>query len=190
MSPEIRALSLRKRPSERRPKPASKMRGSCRNAPQRRRSTPGALAANRSSCSASTPTPILSAVLPMHPPQRSSGQQGRRARRPWRRPRALRPAFGCRAQQLRLATQALEPARGTIARRLDALRTLLAALADRDQLGLELPAALDSQAGPHRFRFCEPMNCLSVAGGASGGPHRGQRPSKTPRQDIVSREAL
>ena len=50
------------------------------------------------------------------------------------------------AQQLRLAAEALEPARGALARALDALQALLAALADRDQLGLDLPAALDRQA--------------------------------------------
>ena len=50
------------------------------------------------------------------------------------------------AQQLRLAAEALQPARGTIARALDALQALLAALADRDQLGLDLAAALDRQA--------------------------------------------
>ena len=50
------------------------------------------------------------------------------------------------AQQLRLAAQALQPAGGAIARALDALQALLAALADRDQLGLDLPAALDRQA--------------------------------------------
>ena len=50
------------------------------------------------------------------------------------------------AQQLRLAAQVLEPARGLAARGLDALQALLAALADRDQLGLDLAAALDRQA--------------------------------------------
>ena len=50
------------------------------------------------------------------------------------------------AQQLRLAAEALQPAGGTLARALDALQALLAALADRDQLGLDLPAALDRQA--------------------------------------------
>jgi hypothetical protein len=47
------------------------------------------------------------------------------------------------AQQLRLATEALQPARGALARGLDALQALLATLADRDQLGLDLAAALD-----------------------------------------------
>ena len=50
------------------------------------------------------------------------------------------------AQQLRLAAEALQPAGGALARALDALQALLAALADRDQLGLDLPAALDRQA--------------------------------------------
>jgi hypothetical protein len=49
------------------------------------------------------------------------------------------------AQQLGLAAQILEAARGLAAGRLDALQALLAALADRDQLGLDLPAALDRQ---------------------------------------------
>jgi hypothetical protein len=74
-------------------------------------STPEALAANRSSCSASTPTPILSAVLPIasaaeiersisapRPPTRRGADQ-----------RATERA-DARAQQLRLAAEALEPA--------------------------------------------------------------------------------
>jgi hypothetical protein len=48
-----------------------------------------------------------------------------------------------RAQQLRLAAEALQPTRRTIACALDALQALLAALADRDQLGLDLAAALN-----------------------------------------------
>jgi hypothetical protein len=47
------------------------------------------------------------------------------------------------AQQLRLATEALQSARGALACALDALQALLAALAHRDQLGLDLPTALD-----------------------------------------------
>jgi len=50
------------------------------------------------------------------------------------------------AQQLRLAAEPLEPTRSALARALDALQALLAALADRDQLGLDLAAALDRQA--------------------------------------------
>ena len=49
------------------------------------------------------------------------------------------------AQQFRLAAEPLEPARGALARALDALQALLAALADRDQLGLDLAAALDRE---------------------------------------------
>jgi hypothetical protein len=41
------------------------------------------------------------------------------------------------AQQLRLAAKSLQPARGALAARLDAVQALLAALADRDQLGLQ-----------------------------------------------------
>ncbi len=51
-----------------------------------------------------------------------------------------------RAQQIRLAAKALQPAGGALARALDALQALLAALADRDQLGLDLAPALDRQA--------------------------------------------
>jgi hypothetical protein len=43
------------------------------------------------------------------------------------------------AQQLRLAAEALQPTRRLIARGLDALQALLAALAHRDQVGLDLP---------------------------------------------------
>jgi hypothetical protein len=50
------------------------------------------------------------------------------------------------AQQLRLAAEALELARGALARALDALQALLPALADRNQLGLDLAAALDREA--------------------------------------------
>jgi hypothetical protein len=57
---------------------------------------------------------------------------------------AQRPDTG--TQQLRLATEAVEPAGGAIAYALDALEALLAALADRDQLGLDLATALDRQA--------------------------------------------
>ncbi len=49
------------------------------------------------------------------------------------------------AQQLRLPAQVLEPAGGFAARRPDALQALLATLADRNQLGLDLAAALDRQ---------------------------------------------
>jgi hypothetical protein len=51
-----------------------------------------------------------------------------------------------RAQQLRLPAEAPQPARGTLTCPLDALQALLTALADRDQLGLDLPAALDREA--------------------------------------------
>jgi hypothetical protein len=50
------------------------------------------------------------------------------------------------AQQLGLTAQPLEPTGSTIAYGLDALQALLAALADRDQLGLDLAATLDRQA--------------------------------------------
>ena len=45
-----------------------------------------------------------------------------------------------------LAAETHKPTRGLAARGLDALQALLAALADRDQLGLDLAAALDRQA--------------------------------------------
>jgi hypothetical protein len=51
-----------------------------------------------------------------------------------------------------------QPARGTIARALDALQALLAALADRDQLGLDLTAALDRQAD--RVGLCPASHSL------------------------------
>jgi hypothetical protein len=50
------------------------------------------------------------------------------------------------AQQLCLPTEALQATGGLAAGRFDALQALLAALADRDQLGLDLPTALDRQA--------------------------------------------
>jgi hypothetical protein len=50
------------------------------------------------------------------------------------------------AGSLGLEIVALQPTRRLIARRLDALQALLAALADRDQLGLDLAAALDREA--------------------------------------------
>jgi hypothetical protein len=56
------------------------------------------------------------------------------------------------AQQLGLAAEALEPAGGPLARALDVLQALLAALADRDQLGLDLAPALDRQADGVRMR--------------------------------------
>jgi hypothetical protein len=56
------------------------------------------------------------------------------------------------ARQLRLAAKTLQPAGGALARGLDALKALLAALVDRDQLGLELAADLDRQANGVRGR--------------------------------------
>jgi hypothetical protein len=50
------------------------------------------------------------------------------------------------AQQLRLAAEPLQPTGGALARALDALQALLAALADRNQLGFDLTAALDRQS--------------------------------------------
>jgi hypothetical protein len=47
---------------------------------------------------------------------------------------------------MRFGSVALEPAGGAVARALDALQALLAALADSDQLGLDLAATLDRQA--------------------------------------------
>jgi hypothetical protein len=105
------------------------------------------LAAKRSSCSASTPTPIVSAVLPTAP----AAEIERSISVP-RPPTVVTPdqhaterANAC-AQQFRLTAEALQPTRGAFARGLDALQALLAALTDRDQLGLELAAALDREA--------------------------------------------
>jgi hypothetical protein len=53
-------------------------------------------------------------------------------------------------QQLRLAAEALQPTRRALARRLDALQALLAALADRDQLGLDLGRFLRPPGGSHK----------------------------------------
>jgi hypothetical protein len=110
-------------------------------------SIPEALAAKRSSCSASTPTPILSAVFAdrigcrdraVH--ERSEAADGRHARE-----RAAERA-DAGAQQLGLAAEVFEPTGSFVARGLDAFQALLAALADRDQLGLGVAAALDRQA--------------------------------------------
>jgi transposase InsO family protein len=68
------------------------------------------------------------------------------------------------AQQFCLATQALQPARGTIACALDALQALLAALAHRDQLGLDLAAALDRQADGVGVRASGHLSGASVCG--------------------------
>jgi hypothetical protein len=62
------------------------------------------------------------------------------------------------AQQLSLAAQVLEATRGFAAGGLDALQALLAALANRDQLGLEPASALDRESD-------------GVGTGASGRPH-------------------
>ena len=74
------------------------------------------------------------------------------------------------AQQLRLAAQILEPARGLAACGLDALQALLAALADRDQLSLDLAAALDRQAdrislsaSGHGSVFVMEIRCLRAS---------------------------
>ena len=69
------------------------------------------------------------------------------------------------AQQLRLAAEALQPARGALARALDALQALLAALADRDQLGLDLATAFDRQADRVGLRASGHGSvCLSCSG--------------------------
>ena len=82
------------------------------------------------------------------------------------------------AQQLRLAAEALQPAGGALARGLDALEALLAALADRDQLGLDLAAALDRQADRVGLRASGHDSVRVIIFGAceSGwcGPSRGQ----------------
>jgi hypothetical protein len=70
-----------------------------------------------------------------------------------------------RAQHLRLAAKPLQPAGGVLTRALDPLQALLAALADRYQLSLHLPAALDRQADGV---------CLRASGHGSA---RGSRPT-------------
>jgi hypothetical protein len=104
---------------------------------------------------------------PEHP-LRHHGRNGRSTcaaarwstKRAAKRPTVLTPISAAEradagAQQLRLAAEALQSTRGAVACALDALQALLAALADRDQLGLDLPAALDRQAN-------------RIGGGASG----------------------
>ena len=102
--------------------------------------------------SAFTPTPILSAVFPIAsaaeiersisaPSPPTVGADERAAQR-----------TDAGARQLRLAAKTLQPAGGALARGLDALKALLAALVDRDQLGLELAAAPDRQANGVRGR--------------------------------------
>jgi hypothetical protein len=103
--------------------------------------------------SAFTPTPILSAVFPI-----ASGAEIERSISAPSPPTvagaderaATRRDAG--ARQLRLAAKTLQPAGGALARGLDALKALLAALADRDQLGLDLAAAPDRQANGVRGR--------------------------------------
>jgi hypothetical protein len=92
----------------------------------------------------STPTPIVSAVFPMA--LAAEIDRSTSAHQLWRRRRARLPPCGGRCAAAPLAAKPLQPTRDALARALDALETLLAALADRDQLGLDLAAALDRQA--------------------------------------------
>ena len=77
---------------------------------------PERLGGKRSSCSASTPTPILSAVLPIRIRRRDRAIDQRRDPTDSGNARE-RAAEGADAgaQQLRLAAQALQPARGALA---------------------------------------------------------------------------
>jgi hypothetical protein len=63
------------------------------------------------------------------------------------------------AQQLRLAAEALQPPGGALARTLDALQALLAALADRDQSSAETPPA--SRSASARCRPCSRISSLT-----------------------------
>jgi hypothetical protein len=83
-------------------------------------------------------------------------------------------------QQLRLAAEPLEPARGAIARGLDALQALLAALANRDRLSLDLAAALDRQtdriglgASGHDLGFLDRWRASGRLGGTLPRPVSG-----------------
>ena len=73
------------------------------------------------------------------PPPRSSGRSARRDHRPSRRRSARRPACGCPYAAAPPGGRGSSAPRGPLARALDALQALLAALADRDQRGLDLP---------------------------------------------------
>jgi hypothetical protein len=66
------------------------------------------------------------------------------------------------AQQLGLAAQVLEPPRGLAAGGLDALQALLAALADRDQLGLDLARHPRPRGGWRRCGFVRPWFSLPI----------------------------
>jgi hypothetical protein len=109
-------------------------------------STPNAFAAKRSSCSASTPTPILSAVLPI-----ASAAEIERSTSAPRPPTVAVPIRAPPSVRIPVrSSSAWRPSPFSPpearARALDALQALLSALADRDQLSLDLAAAFDCQA--------------------------------------------
>jgi hypothetical protein len=83
----------------------------------------------------STPTPILSAVLPI-----ASDAETERSTSAARPPTMVTPASAkAGAQQLRLPAEALQSAGGALPRGLDALEALLAALADETSSALTWP---------------------------------------------------
>ena len=95
------------------------------------------------------------------------------------------------AQQLRLPAEPLQSARCALTCALDALQALLAALADRDQLGLDLPAALDGETDRVCLRASgHDSVCLSCSVGRKS-ERRGwsQGKSCTPRQPAFNRGA-
>ena len=104
-----------------------------------------------------TSTPILSAVLPIA--SAALMEQSTRAARP----PTVADACASAPPRLRMPVRSssawrpspFSPPDARSPARLDAFEALLAALADRDQLGLDLPTALDRQAD-------------GVGGGASG----------------------
>ena len=106
-----------------------------------------------------------------------------------RRSRELGQDFAGIEEQLGLATQALEPARGAIARALDALQALLAALADSHRLGLDLAAALDREADRIRVGASghDSRLCSEIAAGAARTTKDSRLPAQT-ELDAVAAE--
>jgi hypothetical protein len=128
-------------------------------------STPEALAANRSSCSASTLTPTVSAVLTMAWAAGRAVDQGGEAADPGHARERATEGANAGAQQLRLAAKPLQPARSAVARALDALKALLAALAD------EISSALDRRRIQYVW-VCGAMVQRSLDGSVRAGGRR------------------
>ena len=107
---------------------------------------PDALAAKRTSCSASRPTPILSAVLPI-----ASAAEMERSTRAARPPTVVTPISAPPSVRMPVRSSSawrprpFSPPEARSPALSIRVRALLAALVDRDQLGLDLAAALDRQ---------------------------------------------